>query len=159
MPVNSSQWCFETENFYNSFSNDRCDRIFHLKNSLLIFTHMFYYCGRLFWRNFLSALFFYSLRKKFISSIFTWDLFLTVLYIYIFISNIWFCKFLVQVSGDIGLSPEPKPKFCKSFTVCYCNLNSISSHNFTKVSLLTDCNGVHKFNIKDFAIFTREHLS
>ena len=34
-----------------------------------------------------------------------------------FISNIWFCKFSIQVNRDIDLSPEPKPKFCKLFSL------------------------------------------
>ena len=62
-------------------------------------------------------------------------------------SNIWYCKCLLQLSGDIELSPGPKLNSCKSFSICHWNLNSITSHNFIKVSLLTAYNSIHKFDI------------
>ena len=64
-----------------------------------------------------------------------------------FMSNIWYCKCLLQLSGDIKLNPGPKPNSCKSFLICHWNLNSITSHNFIKVSLLTTYNSIHKFDI------------
>ena len=64
-----------------------------------------------------------------------------------FMSNIWYCKCLLRLSGDIELNPGPKPKSCKSFSICHWNLNSITSHNFIKVSLLTAYNSIHKFDI------------
>ena len=62
-------------------------------------------------------------------------------------SNIWYCKCLLQLSGDIELNPGPKPNSCKSFSICHWNLNSITSHNFIKVSLLIGYNSIHKFDI------------
>ena len=62
-------------------------------------------------------------------------------------SNIWYCKCLLQLSGDIELNPGPKPNSCKSFSICHWNLNSITSHNFIKVSLLTAYYSIHKFDI------------
>ena len=64
-----------------------------------------------------------------------------------FMSNIWYCKCLLQLSGDIELKPGPKPNSSKSFSICHWNLNSITSHNFIKVSLLTAYNSIHKFDI------------
>ena len=62
-------------------------------------------------------------------------------------SNIWYCKCLLRLSGDIGLNPGLKPNSCESFSVYHWNLNSITSHNFIKVSLLTSYNNNHKFDI------------
>ena len=64
-----------------------------------------------------------------------------------FISNIWYCKCLLQLSDDIELNPGPKLNCCKSFSICHWNLNSITSHNFIKASLLTAYNSIHKFDI------------
>ena len=61
--------------------------------------------------------------------------------------NIWYCRCLLRLSGDIELNPGSKPISCKSFSICYWNLNSITSHNFIKVSLLTAYNSIHKFDI------------
>ena len=64
-----------------------------------------------------------------------------------FMSSIWYCKCLLRLSGDIELNPGPKPNSCKSFSICHWNLNSITSHNFIKVSLLIGYNSIHKFDI------------
>ena len=73
-----------------------------------------------------------------------------------FISNIWFCKFSIQVNRDLIWAQNLNLSFV-SFSVCYWNLNTRSFHKFIKVSLLTGCNAIHKFNIKGFTIFTEEH--
>ena len=64
-----------------------------------------------------------------------------------FMSNIWYCKCLLQLIVDIELNPGPKLNSCKCFSICRSNLNSITSHNFIKVSLLTTYKNVHKFDI------------
>ena len=38
-------------------------------------------------------------------------------------------------------------KSCQSFSICHWNLNSISAHNFTKLSLLQAYNSVHNYDI------------
>ena len=50
-------------------------------------------------------------------------------------------------SGDIEKNPGPKTKSCQSFSICHWNLNSISAHNFSKLSLLQAYNAVHKYDI------------
>ena len=52
-----------------------------------------------------------------------------------------------QLSGDIELYPGPKPNSFKSLSICHWNLNSITSHSFIKVWLLTAYNSIHKFDI------------
>ena len=64
-----------------------------------------------------------------------------------FMMNIWYYKCLLQPSGDIKLNPRPKPNSCKNFSICHWNLNSITSHKFIKVPLLTAYNSIHKFDI------------
>ena len=64
-----------------------------------------------------------------------------------FRSSIWYFKCLLQLSGDIKLNPGHKPNSCRSFSICHWNLNSITSHSFIKVSLLTTYNSIHKFDI------------
>ena len=64
-----------------------------------------------------------------------------------FMLNIWYCKCLLRLSGDIKLNPGPKPNSCKSFSICHWNLNSITSHNFIKASVLIAYNSIHKFDI------------
>ena len=62
-------------------------------------------------------------------------------------SNIWYCKCLLQLSGDIDFNPGLKPNYWKSFSICHWKLNSITSHNFIKVSHLMAYNSIHKFDI------------
>ena len=64
-----------------------------------------------------------------------------------FMLNIWYYKCLLRLSGDTELNPGPKPNSCQGFSICHWNLNSITSHNFIKVSLLTAYNNIHKFDI------------
>ena len=53
----------------------------------------------------------------------------------------------MNCSEDIEKNPGPKTKSCQSFSVCHWNLNSISAHNFSKMSLLQVYNAVHKYDI------------
>ena len=46
-----------------------------------------------------------------------------------------FTSQLVILNGDIELNPGPKPSSFKYFSICYWNLNSITSHDFLKVKL------------------------
>ena len=62
-------------------------------------------------------------------------------------SNIWYCKCLLQPSSDIELNPGPKHNSWKRFSICHWNRNSITSDNFIKVSLLTAYNIINKFGI------------
>ena len=64
-----------------------------------------------------------------------------------FMSNIWYCRCLLQLIGDTELNPGPKPNSCKNVLIYHWNLNSIISHNFIKVSLLTTYTSNHKFDI------------
>ena len=45
------------------------------------------------------------------------------------------------------MNPGPKPSSCNKFSICHWNLNSISVHNFIKLSLLRAYISVHNFDI------------
>ena len=53
----------------------------------------------------------------------------------------------IRLSGNIELNPGPKPSSFKCFSICHWNLNSITSHDFLKVTLLTAYNVMHKFDV------------
>ena len=60
------------------------------------------------------------------------------------ISFIWLYSILVKLSGDVGENPDPKPKSSQRFSICHWNVNSVSAHNFSKVSLLRTYISIHK---------------
>ena len=59
----------------------------------------------------------------------------------------WSIPFSILLNGDIETNPGPKSIAGQSFSICHWNLNSISAHNFTKISLLTAYVLVHNFDI------------
>ena len=54
-------------------------------------------------------------------------------------------KLLLILCGDVEVNPGPGHWTSLSF--CHWNLNSISAHDFLKVSLLEAYNAMHKFDI------------
>ena len=62
----------------------------------------------------------------------------------------WSRPFLILLNGDIETNPDPKSMFGQSFSICHCNLNSISAHNYTKICLLNVYVLVHNFDIISF---------
>ena len=70
------------------------------------------------------------------------------LYIFsIFVVYLLYHIRLIRLSGDMELNPGPKPSSFKYLSICHWNLNSIASHDFLKVKLLTAYNVMHKFYI------------
>ena len=63
--------------------------------------------------------------------------------------NTSFCLqiFLVLLSGDVEINLGPKRTPKTSLSICHWNLNSISTHNYAKLSLLRAYLAFHKFNI------------
>ena len=49
--------------------------------------------------------------------------------------------------GPQLLNPGPKPNSCENVSVCHWNLNSISAHNVSKVSVLNAYTCLHSFDI------------
>ena len=58
---------------------------------------------------------------------------------------VFFC--LLELSGDIVFNPGPKSDPSQSFSICRWNLNSMSAHNYSKISLLTAYISIHVFDI------------
>ena len=55
---------------------------------------------------------------------------------------------VISLSGDIEINPGPKLNALNQcFSICHWNLNSISAHMFTKVSLPSACISVQRFDI------------
>ena len=64
-----------------------------------------------------------------------------------YIRHTWVCPILITLSGDIEKNTGPKPSSCDKFSICNWNLNSISAHNFIKISLLRAYISTHNFDI------------
>ena len=64
-----------------------------------------------------------------------------------FIHHIWLYLITFNWSGHIEKNPEPQPNSYQSFSICHWNLNSISVHNFSKLSFLREYIIVHKFDV------------
>ena len=78
-----------------------------------------------------------------------WSILITflVLIVLMFIQFIWIHALPIRQSGDIETNPGPKPNPCHSFSICHWNLNSLTAHNYLKVSLLRACVAVMKFDV------------
>ena len=64
-----------------------------------------------------------------------------------YLFHVWLCLILTKRSGDIEQNPGPKPSSCQRFSICHWNLNSISAHNFIKLSLLRPYITIRKFDV------------
>ena len=75
---------------------------------------------------------------------FVWFLFLMGFSVNAFF---WFQIFLVLLTGDVEINSGPKRTFKSRLSICHWNLNSISAHNYVKLSLLREYLAFHKFGI------------
>ena len=53
----------------------------------------------------------------------------------------------LELSGDIEFNPGSKPDSSQSFSISHWNLDSMSAHNYSKISLLTAYISIHDFDI------------
>ena len=73
-----------------------------------------------------------------------------IIHIYVLVTyvfHVWLYLILTKRSGDIEQNPGPKPNSCQSFSICHWNLNSISAHNFIRISLLKTYIATHKLDV------------
>ena len=49
--------------------------------------------------------------------------------------------------GDTKVNPGPNNKICSNLSIFHWNLNSLTAHDFSKVSLLQVYNIIHKYDI------------
>ena len=61
--------------------------------------------------------------------------------------HIWLSLTIIRLSGDIEENPGPKRNSNQSFSICHWNLNSITAHNYLKVSLLRAYISLHNFDV------------
>ena len=54
---------------------------------------------------------------------------------------------IIRLSGDIEENPRPRFNANQSFSVCHWNLNSITAHNYLKISLLRGFISLHNFDL------------
>ena len=54
---------------------------------------------------------------------------------------------LLMLCGDIESYPGPRPNSGQIFSIGHWNLNSITTHNFSKIYLLKACNAMHNYDI------------
>ena len=88
-----------------------------------------------------------SLRVKFRTVHTCFNLILYICILLLYANHFWFYKIVLKLSGDIEENPEPKPSSNQSFCICHWNLNSISVHNYVKISLLRAYISTHKFDV------------
>lgn len=156
MLVDVIQWRMEIGSFSNysrklfskSKSNNSpryCDSDINIKSFLFSFLmgHFFCVASKVF--NLVDLVFHlrrysYSLFCDIFNNVPNYIFFLFILY------N-WYRLRIISLSGDVELNPGPKPSSYKSFSICHWNLNSITSHKFLKVNLLTAYNALHNFDI------------
>ena len=53
----------------------------------------------------------------------------------------------LRQSGDIEMNPGPRSSPCHGFSICHRNLNSLTTHNYLKVSLLRAYDAIKKFDV------------
>ena len=64
-----------------------------------------------------------------------------------YIHHMWHYSLAIKCSSDIEENPGPKPNSCEYLSICHWNLNSISAHNFIKLSLLRAYISINKIDI------------
>ena len=64
-----------------------------------------------------------------------------------YLCQVWPCKLHINLSGAIEVIPGPNSNSCETFSIFHWNLNSISAHNFSKVSFLNAYTSLHRFDI------------
>ena len=77
-------------------------------------------------------------------------LLLRIIHIYAlatYVFHIWLYLILIKRSGDCEQNPGPKSNSFQGFSICHWNLNSISAHNFIKISLLKTYIATHKLDV------------
>ena len=69
-----------------------------------------------------------------------------ILIVIMFIQFVWIHALLIRQSGDVEMNPGAKPNPCHSFSIFHWNLNSLTAHNYLKVSLLWAYVAIKKFD-------------
>ena len=148
MPVSIDQWRGEIGCFINRIASNfffcSYDSRISLNNLLpvLSFLLIVLFCVLLRKCSLIRITFCAKLRlgrsRRAISSLF---------YVFILIYYLRWCSSLILRSGDIKTNPGLTPSSGQCFSICHWNLDSITAHDFAKLSLLIAYNLVHSFDI------------
>ena len=86
------------------------------------------------------------LRAKFrISYTYVNTIFFSITLIYV--NHFWLYNIFIKLCDDVEENPGPKPSSKQIFSIYHWNLNSISAHNYIKLSLLRVYLSTHKFDV------------
>ena len=73
---------------------------------------------------------------------------ITLLYSVVIVDvMLWYFFRLSEHRGDKKFNPGRKPDSNQSFSICHRNLNSMSAHNYSNISLLIAYRSMHDFDI------------
>ena len=73
---------------------------------------------------------------------------ITLLYSVVIVDvMLWYFSRLSEHRGDKKFNPGRKPDSNQSFSICHRNLNSMSAHNYSNISLLIAYRSMHDFDI------------
>ena len=67
--------------------------------------------------------------------------------IFLYVNRFWFFKIVLKLSCDVDKKLGSKLSSSQSFCICQWNLNSVSPHNYIKLSLLRAYISTHKFDV------------
>ena len=148
MPVDTNTWHTAIELFWNVFRGSsvfyltKCLRCILYSFLLLLITLILLFTVHLCNKN-LGLMAFLSLHVDSINikRNFSVNFLINVVHfltcVCFFSSLLFFRSMLLLVlSGDIETNPGPDPGYLKRFSFCYWNLNSITAHDFIKISVL-----------------------
>ena len=65
----------------------------------------------------------------------------------VYVHHIWLSLTIIRLSGDNEENPGPKCNSNQSFSICHWNLNSITAHNYLKISLLRAYISLHNLDL------------
>ena len=65
----------------------------------------------------------------------------------VYVHHVWLSLAIIRLSGDIEEKPGLKCNSNQSFSICHWNLNSITAHNYLKISLLRAYISLHNFDV------------
>ena len=147
MPIDIFQWRRQIGNFNNRSSISRCT-IFLDFSIMSLFKLFIKFLCRIMSKVSILLLHIFTVITFCKSAICIYNrhiLYFSLLANYL--CQLWLSKLHINLSGDIEFNPGPKSNSCENFSVCHWNLNSISAHNISKVSLLNAYTALHSFDM------------
>ena len=155
MPDSLAQWHMEIGYFSNYSSKHLYPSIslntrdisykfaFSRFSSIIFFVFFFILSMSIVYAKVYFSIFLY--KVKYTRVYFSW--YAIYNFCYVVLLHARYYIYIILLCGDVELNSGIKPNSSKCFSICHWNLNSITSHSFIKVSLLSAYNTVHNFDI------------